>query len=324
MFTKINSFLVRKFIPNWQDTQDASVRASYGYLEGYISVLGNFLLFVLKLIGGLWINSISLLADAFHTLSDVLTSVAVIVGFKVSKKPGDKEHPFGHGRAEYIATFIVSTLLIIVGIEFLKGSIDKLLHPEPTHYNHIVFGIMLFSTLAKEWLYNLAKYLGLKIDSKALIADAWHHRSDAIASLLIGIALYGTKLGFNNLDAILGVVVSFMIMYTGYELIKDCANDIIGTAPSPELIEQIKQEVLSISGTENVHQIEVHKYGQKQYAYMHIEVDPTLNTLQSHEIADTVMNNLNEKLGIAALVHIDPVQKKPAPHKPLVTDQSFS
>lgn len=310
MFTKINSFLVKKFIPNWQNTKDISVRTSYGYLEGYISILGNLLLFVLKLMGGLWINSISLLADAFHTLSDVLTSVAVVVGFKISKKPGDKEHPFGHGRAEYIATFIVSTLLIIVGIEFLKGSIDKLLHPEPTHYNHIVFGIMIFSTLAKEWLYRLAKYLGVQIESKALIADAWHHRSDAIASLLIGIALYGTKLGFTNLDAILGIVVSFMIMYTGYELIKDCANDIIGTAPSAELIEQIKQETLAIQGTEDAHQIEIHQYGQKKYVYMHIEVNPTLNTLQSHEIADTVMNTLNDKLGVQTLVHIDPVKNQ--------------
>ncbi len=305
MFERINKFLVTKFINDWENTNDIKVRASYGYLEGYASVIGNLILFLCKLVCGLWINSISLLADAFHTLSDVLTSVAVIIGFKISKKPGDKEHPYGHGRAEYIATFIVSILLIIVGIEFFKSSITKLLHPEPTEYNNVVFGVMLFSAVAKEWLYNLAKYLGHRINSNTLLADAWHHRSDAIASLLIGIALYGTKLGYSNLDAILGIIVSFMIIYAGYEIIKECSNEIIGKAPAKDFIEEIRNVALSVEGTKNVHSIEVHQYGQKKYVNLHVEVAPHLTTFQSHEIADKVMNNLNKKFGISTLVHID-------------------
>lgn len=307
MFKRLNTFLVRKFINNWENTNDATVRASYGYLEGYTSIIGNFILFVCKLICGLWINSISLLADAFHTLSDVLTSVAVIIGFKISKKPGDEEHPFGHGRAEYIATFIVSILLIIVGIEFFKNSITKLLYPEPIEYNNVVFAVMLFSALAKEWLYSLAKHLGNKIDSNTLLADAWHHRSDAIASLLIGIALYGTKLGYANLDAILGIIVSFMIMYAGYEIIKESSNDILGKAPAKDFIEELKKVALTVEGTKNIHSIEVHQYGSKKYVNLHVEVEPYLTTLQSHDIADTVQNVLKNKFNVSALVHIDPL-----------------
>ncbi len=310
MFKRINVFLIKRFIKNWENTNDATVRAAYGYFEGYASILGNFLLFVCKLICGLWINSISVIADAFHSLSDVLTSIAVVIGFKISKKPKDKYHPFGYGRAESIATFVVSLLLIIAGIEILKGSINKLLHPEPVEYNNIVLIVILLTALVKEWYYHLAKFLGTQINSNTLIADAWHHRSDAFSSLLIGAALYGTKLGFTNLDGIFGIAVALMIMYTGFELVKDCANDLIGKGPTKAFIKRLKKEALTIEGAENIHQIEVHRYGPKTYVNLHVEVQSSLSTLESHQIADNVMNNLNNKFGISTLVHIDPVKNQ--------------
>lgn len=310
MFKAINLFLVEKFIPPQEETATGNTRTSYGYLEGWISIILNLFLFVIKLISGLWVNSVSLIADAFHTLSDILTSFAIIIGFKMAKKPGDKEHPFGHGRAELIATFIVSVLLLLVGYEFLKGSIHKLIDPQPLHYNGIVFGVMIFSAAAKEWLYRFSLFLGKEIDSKALIADAWHHRSDAIASLLIGVALLATLFGFNRVDALLGIAVSIMIMLTGFEIIKDAASEIIGQAPPEEFVEEIRSLALCVDGVKNIHDIEVHQYGAQKYVNVHIEVEPNLSVQQSHDIADIVGENLNNSLNISSLIHIDPFQEE--------------
>ncbi|MGI6588821.1 MAG: cation diffusion facilitator family transporter [Peptococcia bacterium] len=306
MFKKINQLILSKTIPAWENTGEQQVRIAYGYLEGWLSVFLNIILAILKTICGLWINSISLLADAFHTFSDVLTSIAVILGFKISGKPQDAEHPFGHGRAEYIASFIVSTLLILVGIEFLKQSIEKLLNPEPVDYKAIVFVVMLFSALIKEWLFDFARFLGIRIKSQALIADAWHHRSDAFASLLIGVALLMTQFGYHTVDALLGIIVSFLIMYTGIELIKECSSEIIGRAPSAEFVEEVKDLVLNVNGVKNIHDIQVHQYGQKKYVNVHIEVEPELNVRESHHIADFVEDVLNKQLKVNSLVHTDP------------------
>jgi cation diffusion facilitator family transporter len=309
MFGKINQSILSKIIPAWENTDDQQVRVAYGYLEGWLSVILNIVLAILKTVCGLWINSISLLADAFHTFSDVLTSLAVILGFKISGKPQDAEHPFGHGRAEYVASFIVSALLFLVGIEFLKQSVGKLLQPEPVGYKGIIFAVMLFSAFLKEWLYDFAHYLGIRISSQALIADAWHHRSDAFASLLIGIALFATQFGYYAVDAVLGIIVSFLIMYTGLELVKECSSEIIGKAPSEEFLREIKDLVLKVEGVKNIHDIQVHQYGQKKYVNIHIEVEPELNVRESHHIADFVEGVLNKQLKVNSLVHTDPYQE---------------
>jgi len=309
MFKRINESILTKVIPDWENTADQHVRMAYGYLEGWLSVVLNIVLAVIKVICGLWINSISLLADAFHTFSDVLTSIAVILGFKISGKPQDEEHPFGHGRAEYITTFIVSALLIIVGAEFLKQSFGKLLNPEPVEYQGIVFLALIFSAIIKEWLFNFAYFLGLKINSQSLIADAWHHRSDAIASLLLGVALFMTKFGFYSVDAILGIVVSFLIMYTGIDILRNCSSDIMGKAPTKEFVEEITNIVLNVEGVKNIHDIQVHQYGYQKYVNVHIEVAPDLNVRQSHRIADFVERVLNKQLKVNSLVHTDPFQE---------------
>lgn len=306
MFKRINIYLLRRFIQDYEKVDNSSIRTKYGYLEGWISVVINFSLFLVKLVCGLWINSISLLADAFHTLSDVLTSIAIIVGFKIADKPGDREHPFGHGRVEHITTLIVCILLFGVGLGFLKESYNKLINPGITEYNVVVLVLMIVCAIAKEWLYDFSKFLGIKINSQALIADAWHHRSDAIASLLIGIALYGTKLGFNNIDAILGIIVSFMIIYTGYDLIKDCLSEIIGKAPSEDFLKVIEDSALSVDGVKDVHNIQVHQYGTNKYVNLHIKIDSDLTVLESHDIADSVEKKLNNKHGILSVIHVDP------------------
>jgi len=309
MFKKINEPILKKMIPAWEKTSDQHVRTSYGYLEGWFSVALNLILAVLKTICGLWINSISLLADAFHTFSDVVTSIAVICGFKISEKPQDAEHPFGHGRAEYITTFIVSAFLILVGAEFLKQSIGELLNPEPVDYKITVFIVLIFSAIAKEWLFSFAQFLGLRINSQSLIADGWHHRSDAIASLLLAVALFMTQFNFHEIDAILGIIVSFLIIYTGIDLIRDCSSEILGKAPTEEFVREVRELVLDVDGVINIHDIQVHQYGQKKYVNVHIEVEPELNVRQSHYIADFVEGILNKQLKVSSLVHTDPYQE---------------
>jgi len=309
MFKNFNKIILKKTIPAWENTSDQHVRATYGYLEGWISVILNLVMAVLKTICGLWINSISLLADAFHTFSDVLSSIAVILGFKISEKPQDDEHPFGHGRAEYITTFIVSALLILVGAEFLKQSIEKLVNPEPVDYKVAVFVVLIFSALIKEWLFSFAQFLGLRINSQSLIADGWHHRSDAIASLLLAVALFITQFDLYVIDAVLGIIVSFLIIYTGLDLIKDCSSEILGKAPSEEFIQEVRDLVLNVEGVKNIHDIQVHQYGQKKYVNVHIEVESELNVRQSHYIADFVEGVLNKQLKVNSLVHTDPYQE---------------
>ncbi|MGI6144702.1 MAG: cation transporter [Clostridia bacterium] len=309
MFQKINEYILKKMIPAWENTGDQHVRAAYGYLEGWLSIVLNMVMAVVKIICALWINSISLLADAFHTFSDVLTSIAIILGFKISEKPQDEEHPFGHGRAEYVTTFIVSAVLILAGAEFLKQSIGKLLNPEPVDYKFTVFVVLIFSAIIKEWLFDFARFLGLRINSQSLIADGWHHRSDAIASLLLAVALFMTQFGFYVIDAVLGIIVSFLIIYTGLELIRDCSSEIIGKAPTKEFIQEVKEIVLNVDGVKNIHDIQVHQYGQKKYVNVHIEVEPELSVRQSHYIADFVEKILNKQLKVNSLVHTDPYQE---------------
>ena len=183
------------FIPEYGDIKDPNVRAKYGYLEAAVSIIGNFLLFVLKLILGMFINSIALIADAFHTLSDVGTSGVVIFGFRLAKKPPDKEHPFGHGRVEYIATMVIAILLVIVGFEFIRQSFERIIHMEYLSNDDfaLIIGIVIcISAVVKEMMAQFGAAIGKKIDSDVLLADAWHHRSDAIASVAVGISIIGS------------------------------------------------------------------------------------------------------------------------------------
>lgn len=195
-----------------------------GYLEGWVSIAGNSTLFLFKYFAGLSLGSISLIADAFHSLSDVFTSVVVILGFKLGSKPADKEHPYGHGRIEQIATLIIALLLLIVAYDLVRSSFERLINPHKVEFNLGVFVLLIISGIFKEWMARFSIYLGKRFDAIPLIADAWHHRSDAIATLLVAIGLLGSKLGFYRLDGILGVLVSLLIAWVGVELLKSATN----------------------------------------------------------------------------------------------------
>jgi len=282
-------------------------RKYVGYLEGWISIAGNFILFLFKYFSGVYLRSIALIADAFHSLSDVLTSVIVILGFRLGNKPADKEHPFGHGRIEEISTLVIAMLLIIVAIDLAKGSFERILHPQKVSFNLIVFLLLIVSAIFKEWMASFSIFLGEKIDSSTLIADAWHHRSDAIAGFLVALGLVFAIFGWYILDGILGFIVSLLIFLVGFDLIKSSTNFLIGEAPKLDFIKKIESIVSSIPGVLSYHDISVHDYKNQKVITIHIEVENNLTAKEAHEIALGVQDSIKKNIENSdVVVHIDP------------------
>lgn len=296
-------------IPDYGDVNDPTVRARYGYLEGSVSIVGNSLLFAMKLFLGLLLNSIALIADSVHTLSDVSTSAVVIFGFKVSKKPSDKEHPFGHGRAEYIATLIIAILLVVTGFGFIEQSIERIINAVSItnlEYALPVGVILIISAFVKEWMSRFSFAIGKKINSDILVADAWHHRSDALASVGVGVSIIGSYYGYVILDPVFGVIVSLIIIYVGIHLGKNTSNYLMGQAPDKDLLENVREIAKSVNGVKGVHSISVHDYGNSKVITLHAEVDSNLMMDEAHTIADELENKVREKTNHSIIIHVEP------------------
>ncbi|MBT4555858.1 MAG: cation transporter, partial [Candidatus Marinimicrobia bacterium] len=253
-----------------------------------------------------------------HTLSDVISSAVVIWGFKESEKPADVEHPYGHGRAEYIATLIIAVLLMVAGIEFIETSIDRIRHPEIFHSEWWMIIALSTTIILKEITARYAEFLSSKIASGTLHADAWHHRSDAISSLLVVIALVAGKFGFPAVDGWAGLGVAFFLIYTGYEIAKDSVDDLIGKPPTTEEVEIIRQIVMGIDGVLGAHDIIVHSYGHDKFISIHVEIDAEKSTGEAHDIAENVEMVLEKSLSVEPTIHLDPV----LPNDPFVKEVS--
>ncbi|MBU7042766.1 MAG: cation-efflux pump [Theionarchaea archaeon] len=278
-------------------------RAYYGYIEGVVSIIINLLLAAIKFVVGIHINSIALIADGLHSLSDLFTSVVIILGFKSAQKPPDEEHPFGHGRYEDIASLIIAILLAVVGVEFFITSIQRLFRPEIVKGNVLFFSIVIMTILVKEVLARYSIYLSQKIDSPALLADAWHHRSDALASIPVAFGILASAFGYYSLDSISGMIVSVVIIYMGYGIAKDAVSDLLGRAPSEEVVTSIKS-LAQAEGVQNISEIYVHKYGPRKVISLNVTVEPM--TLEAaHSIADSIEKTIAEELDASVVVHVD-------------------
>ena len=282
-------------------------RSSIGKFQGWVSVFINGLLFVVKFIIGIIIGSVSVIADAIHTLSDVISSGVVIWGFHEAEKPADSEHPYGHGRVEYIATLIIAILLIVTGIEFIRSSIGRVLNPSPISPAWWMIMIILLTVFLKELTARYAEFLSNKISSGTLHADAWHHRADAISSLLVIVAMVAGKYGYHSVDGWTGVGVALFVIWTGFTIAKEAVDDIIGTPPAEDEIDDIKQVVSTVDGVLGVHDITVHSYGKDKFVSIHIEIDDTISSAVAHDIAEDVEYILYKKLDIEPTVHVDPI-----------------
>jgi cation diffusion facilitator family transporter len=277
-----------------------------GFIEGFVSVILNFLIFIFKIIVGKSSKSIAMISDAWHTLSDSFTSIIVIFGFYLAKRGPDKKHPFGHQRAEQIGGIIIGTLLFLVGLNFLKESINRLIIKERAIFNLTGIIIFLISALLKEGLALFSYWAGKKIDSYSLIADAWHHRSDAIASFLIVIgSILGRKFWF--IDSILGIIVSMLILYSAYEIIKNTGSVIIGEDISNETKVKIENIIKSISDKANdIHHLHIHSYGDHKEVTLHLRLPSNYSIKRAHKIATDIENEIRKETGLEITVHIEP------------------
>lgn len=297
-----NAWLIERFFSRKDRT-----RKDFGYLEAWVSIIGNVLLFLFKFFFGLALNSIALIAEGFHSLSDVLTSIVVLFGFKFGSKPADEKHPFGHGRIEQIATFVIAFMLLSVAYEFGKTSIGRIISPPKVEFNIIVMIFMFVSAIFKEWMARFSIFLGKKINSSTLIADAWHHRSDAIASLLVGIGFIFVRFRLFYVDGILGLVVAIFIGLTGVDLIKSSIDFLLGKAPDKDFLDRVKSITLSVPGVLDLHDILVHDYQSNKVISLHIEVEDNLSAKDAHRIALEVQDRLKKRLRESNIsVHIDP------------------
>jgi cation diffusion facilitator family transporter len=297
-------------IPDYGDLSDPEIRTRYGYLEAGVSILCNIMLFSIKLIFGIFINSIALITDAFHTLSDVGTSLVVIFGFRASKKPADEEHPFGHGKSEYVAALIIAVLLVIVGMEFAWQSIDRIMTPIAIEHQEIapyIGVIVIISAALKEATARYSIAIGRRIDSEALIADAWHHRSDALTSVAVGISVIGSGYGYPILDPLSGAVVSAVIIYTGIDLIRRSSDYLMGLSPGMDVLANIMDAARSVRGVYGIHKINVHDYGTTKVVSLHVEVDGRISLEEAHRIADAIEREIMSKTRFQSTVHTDPI-----------------
>jgi cation diffusion facilitator family transporter len=303
--------LLDLFVRNRERTSDPAVRGRYGALEAWVSIVANTLMAGVKLALGGWINSIALIADAGHTLSDTLTSIVVLIGFRAARQPIDAKHPHGHGRMESIATLIIATLLGAVGLNFLIESIQRLIHPAPVGASWLVVAVLILSALAKEWMARFSEELGRAIQSSALKADAWHHRSDAVASALVAVAIAGAFLRIGWLDGLFGLGVSLLILYCGVDLIRSSASWLMGESPDVNMIREVEAAAQSVPGVVSIHDVEFHDYGPHKDVSLHVEVPSHETAAQAHEIATAVEEAVNRRLNVSTVVHVDPLDDLP-------------
>lgn len=304
----LSKLLVNRFIRNHDDVKNEKVRNSYGFLGGIIGIFINFSLFVIKLSVGLITASISVTADAFNNLSDAASSLITIIGFKLSSMPADKEHPFGHGRIEYISALIVAFMVMLVGIQFIKSSFEKIINPENVTFELIPFILLLISILLKVWLSRFNKYIGNIIDSSALKAASVDALGDVFTSSCVAISFLASKFISFPIDGYMGMAVALFIVYSGFSLIKETLNPLLGEAPDPELVESIISKVSSYDNILGTHDLIIHNYGPgKCMCSIHAEIPSDMNIVKIHEIIDKAEREISAELNIYLVIHIDPV-----------------
>ncbi len=303
--------LIRTFVKNYEKTDDKKVRESYSVLGGVLGGICNLFLFAVKLFIGMTMKSIAIMSDAFNNLSDMGSCCVAVIGAKLSNRRPDREHPYGHGRLEYISSLIVAFLIMLVGFELFKSSFDKILHPEEITFSLPMMIILALSLLVKLWMYFVYTYIGKTIDSTVMRATARDSVNDVISTSAVIIA---TTIGYFlpfSIDGYIGVIVAVYIMYGGFDLTRETIGLLLGTPPSPELIQQITDEVTKADEISGIHDLIVHDYGPgRKFASVHAEIPENSNIVHAHEVIDEVERDVSEKLGIMLVIHMDPVADK--------------
>lgn len=303
------NFLVRRFIKNYQDTKDANVRTNVGKLSGIVGIFSNLFLFVIKFVIGTIVHSVSIQADGVNNLTDAGSNIISILSFHLANKPADKDHPFGHERTETIASLFVGILILVLGFETAKESISKVIHPGSIDFRIASVIILLISIIVKFWMYAYNEKLSKTYDSSLLEATALDSISDVCGTTAVLVSTLLSPVLHFNLDGYMGIVVSGIILYGAYGLLRDMINSLIGEAPDPELVHNIVDRIMAHPAILGVHDMMLHNYGpNKIFASAHVEVDSSKDIFETHDHIDNIEREVKENMNIDLVLHMDPVK----------------
>ncbi|MCI8521549.1 MAG: cation transporter, partial [Clostridia bacterium] len=307
----MTNFLINRFIQKNNNPASPESRAAYGKLAGTVGIFCNMILFTAKITAGLFSGSVSITADAVNNLSDASSSIISLFGFKLACRPADEEHPYGHGRYEYLAGLMVAFIIMVIGAELLRNSVMKIIHPTVVEFSWLSVGVLSFSILLKLWMMIFNNKVGRIINSKTLFAAAADSRNDVITTAAVLIAALLSRFTTLELDGIMGVLVALFILYSGFGLVRDTLDPMLGKAPDEELVNAIREKILSYSGVLGTHDLMVHDYGPgRQFASVHVEMAAEDDPIVSHEIIDSIERDFLKNDGLHMIVHYDPISTK--------------
>ena len=300
--------LVRLFVKNSRDTTDPAVRTAYGNLASWVGIFCNLLLCAGKFLAGTLSGSISIAADAVNNLSDASSSVVSLIGFKLGVRPADDEHPYGHARFEYLAGLAVAVMVLVIGVELLKSSVDKILHPAAVTFSWVAMAVLAASIAVKLWMSLFNRTLGKRINSGSLIATAADSRNDVLTTSAVLVASLISHFANVELDGWMGAAVALFILYSGVGLIKDTIDPLLGLAPDPELVQYIHDKIMSYPGVLGTHDLMVHDYGPgRQFASVHVELAAEDDVMASHELIDDIERDFLKNDRLPVVIHFDPI-----------------
>lgn len=314
----MNELLFKTFIKNSEDVKNPQVRDAYGKLAGAVGILSNVVLCLAKVIVGLISGSIAIIADGINNLADASSAVITLLGFKLASMPEDEDHPYGHARYEYLTGMLVSVIIILVGFELGKSSLDKIIHPSPLEFSWITVFVLVLAIGIKIWqaMFNMAA--GKKINSLTLLATGADSRNDVISTTVVLLSLLVGHFSGLQIDGFMGMLVALFIIWSGIGLVKETVSPLLGEAPDPELVQQIEDIAMGYDGVLGIHDLVVHNYGPgKTFASIHIEVDSEVDVMISHDLVDNIEHKIGSELGIIITAHLDPINLNDPNRAPL-------
>ena len=302
------NYLAKKMIHNYNELEDPAVRKAYGNLTSTVGIANNVILFLFKFLAGTLARSVSITADAVNNLSDAGSSVISLLSFKLSSKPADEKHPFGHARYECIASMIVAVAILLLGFELIRTSFHKILQPEAVSFSWLSVIILLFSISVKLWMYSYNKKYGRLLKSSIMEATAADSISDVMATGAVLVSTVLSPIIHFNLDGYMGVVVAIVILMAGGGIIKSALDELLGQAPDEDLVKQIQDKINSYDGVLGMHDLMIHDYGaHRTFASVHVEVDYKEDVLKSHDMIDNIERDFQENMGLEMVIHMDPI-----------------
>jgi len=302
--------LAKRFIKDSENTDNKSVRVQYGLVAGWFGIYGTFLLFVVKMTLGILSGSVSVIANAFHLLSHLANSIILVVSFKVTARPATAKNPFGHGRMEHIAPLIMSIFLFISGIQIGEHSLHQAIEPHELHYWPALPWILLATIIVKQWLSRFVTFLGERVGSRAILANATHHKIESVMTFTVIVGLVtGHHFHHPEFDGYTGILISSWLLYLGYNHGKEAVVPLLGQAPGRDIINKIRKTAQSVEGIENVHEIIVHDYGSMYLISLHAEIPAKLGAVEMHEITEQCEHKLRTTFGGEAVCHMDPMME---------------